>query len=342
MNARAICAKAAFAAWAYPLANLWIITMNRTDRLLAIVLELQGKGQRRAEDLAATFETSKRTIYRDMEALGQAGVPLVSVPGRGYTLMEGYFLPPINFTADEATTLLLGSAFVAGSFDAQYREAALAASRKIEGALPVGARLQVQELRQSLTLVGIGLHEQPDRAALLQQLRRAIIDRRSVQFTYYPKFGQDAVPEQTRTADPYHLMMLEGVWYLAAFCHLRQGMRNFRLDRLSELTVLERIFQRDQTLPSRRRLAHDEARITVRALFAPPIARWVREAGSFFQVAEDETPEGLLLTFRVRQESEITQWLLGWGRHVRVLEPPSLRQRLAEEIRAMLTNVGDD
>ena len=65
--------------------------MNRTDRLLAIVLELQGKGWQRAEDLAETFETSKRTIYRDMLALGEAGVPVVSIPGRGYSLVEGCF-----------------------------------------------------------------------------------------------------------------------------------------------------------------------------------------------------------------------------------------------------------
>ena len=93
--------------------------MNRTDRLLAIVLELQGKGHQRAEDLAETFETSKRTIYRDMLALGEAGVPIVSIPGRGYSLMQGYFLPPLSFTTDEATMLLLGSDLMAHNFDAQ-------------------------------------------------------------------------------------------------------------------------------------------------------------------------------------------------------------------------------
>jgi len=81
--------------------------MNRTDRLLAIVLELQGKGRQRAEDLAATFETSKRTIYRDIQALGEAGVPLISVPGRGYSLMKGYFFTPIELyygRGDDAPT----------------------------------------------------------------------------------------------------------------------------------------------------------------------------------------------------------------------------------------------
>jgi predicted DNA-binding transcriptional regulator YafY len=114
--------------------------MNRTDRLLAIVLELQGRGRRRAEDLAATFETSKRTIYRDITALCEAGVPIVATPGLGYSLTPGYFLPPLSFTAPEATLLLLGAEVMAGSFDTLYRRVAEAAGRKIEAVLPAQAR----------------------------------------------------------------------------------------------------------------------------------------------------------------------------------------------------------
>src|SRR5215203_2043033 len=109
--------------------------MNRTDRLLAIVLELQARGKQRAEDLAATFEVGKRTIYRDIQALCEAGVPVISTPGQGYALLEGYFLPPLRFTPDEALILLLGSDLMAQSFDAEYRVAAESASRKIAGAL---------------------------------------------------------------------------------------------------------------------------------------------------------------------------------------------------------------
>ena len=107
--------------------------MNRTDRLLAIVLELQRKGRQRAEDLAETFETSKRTIYRDLQALGEAGVPLLAIPGQGYSLMEGYFLPPLSFSTVEATMLLMGADFIAQHFDAQYRQAAVTATAKIDG-----------------------------------------------------------------------------------------------------------------------------------------------------------------------------------------------------------------
>jgi predicted DNA-binding transcriptional regulator YafY len=135
--------------------------MNRTDRLLALILELQSSGTRRAEDLARIFETSKRTIYRDMQALCEAGVPVVAVTGQGYSLEEGYFLPPIQFTADEATMLLLGADVMRQSFDAESGAAAIDAARKITGVLPeklryAGNILITIELRQcKIRLTGL-------------------------------------------------------------------------------------------------------------------------------------------------------------------------------------------
>src|SRR6476660_5991887 len=127
--------------------------MNRTDRLFAIVLEIQGKRWRRAEDLAGAFESSKRTIYRDMLALGEAGVPVVSIPGRGYSLVEGYFLPPVSLSADEATILLLGADVMTQSFDAHYQSVAQSASRKILGVLPDAQRQTVDSLRERIQFV---------------------------------------------------------------------------------------------------------------------------------------------------------------------------------------------
>src|SRR3954466_7431 len=74
---------------------------------MGILLELQARGELRAEDLAGTVEGSVRTIYRDVEALCETGVPVVATPGKGYRLLEGYFLPPLTFTADEAALLAL-------------------------------------------------------------------------------------------------------------------------------------------------------------------------------------------------------------------------------------------
>ncbi len=221
--------------------------MNRTDRLLAIVLELQGKVHQRAEDLATTFETSKRTIYRDMLALGEAGVPIVSIPGRGYSLMQGYFLPPLSFTTDEATMLLLGSDLMAQNFDAQYRQAAQSASRKIEGVLPDKLRDEVHSLQSSIRFVAASPEtpEAEHRILVLQQLRRAILQHSIVRFTYHTRHAQGGQSEQnTREADPYGLIHFPIGWHLVAYCHLRQGIRNFRLDRIDNLELLSKTFQR--------------------------------------------------------------------------------------------------
>jgi predicted DNA-binding transcriptional regulator YafY len=311
--------------------------MNRTDRLLAIVLELQGKGEQRAEDLAATFETSKRTIYRDIQALSEAGVPLVAVPGRGYSLVEGYFLPPLSFSVDEATMLLLGSDVMAESFDAQYRDAAQAAYRKIAGVLPEHLRAEVQYLRESIRFVVPKLVHAPEVSATLQTLRRAILDRTTVRFHYHTRSrpeDQAAPPGGTRDADPYGLSHVGNTWYLVAHDHTRHEVRTFRLDRMEGLRVLEKTFARPKGFTLERRNPGGEGQITVRVLFAPEVARWVREAPSFFTVALEDTAEGLLMTLRVRQEREVAGWLLGWGRNVRILEPASLRQRVLEEARA--------
>ena len=317
--------------------------MNRTDRLLAIVLELQGKGRQRAEDLATTFETSKRTIYRDVLALGEAGVPIVSVPGQGYSLMKGYFLPPLSFSTDEATMLLLGSDLMAQNFDAQYRAAAQSASRKIEGVLPDTLRNEVHYLQNSIVFVArpSDTPESQHRILLLQQLRRAIIQRSTVRFCYHTRHAREGKGEQTtREADPYGLIHFPGGWHMVAYCHLRHDIRNFRLDRIDELELLPRTFQRPAGYVMRPdpKREYSERSITARVLFDTEIARWVQEARSYYITHEEETPDGLLVTLQVRQESEILHWLLSWGQHARILEPESLRLRLLEEAEGMLRN----
>jgi predicted DNA-binding transcriptional regulator YafY len=329
--------------------------MNRTDRLLAIILELQGKGRQRAEDLAETFETSKRTIYRDIQALGEAGVPVVSIPGQGYSLMKGYFLPPLSFTTDEATMLLLGSDLMAQSFDAQYRAAALAASRKIEGVLPEKLRDEVRYLQDSIRFVTTGVIEQPAETEKLLQLRRAILQRSTIRFRYFTRHPSSTAEAEgsihhqtspapiapapsTREADPYGLVHFLNAWHVIAYCHLRQGIRNFRLDRIDDLVLLPKTFQRPADFKMEKPQSDQQRRMLVRALFDKEVARWVRESRSYYVTSEEETPDGLLVTLKPRQESEVLQWLLSWGSHVRVLEPETLRQRIAEEAQGMLRN----
>lgn len=317
--------------------------MNRTDRLLAIVLELQGKGRQRAEDLAATFETSKRTIYRDMQALGQAGVPLVSLPGRGYGLIDGYFLPPVSFTTAEATMLLLGSDAMAQYFDAHYREAAVSASRKIAGVLPAKRRSEVQALRDSIHFVsGAGTLRDPAETRL-QLLRGALLDCLTVQFRYHARRSDPATAgagleggvAQRREVDPYRLAHVGGAWYVVGYDHSRRAQRTFRLDRIEDLAVTTQTFTAPPSESITRPTRDATAQQVVRVLFDAAVTRWVREAPSFFAVADEERPDGLLVTLQVRSDEDVLQWLLGWGRHAQVVEPDSLRQRLLAEAEAM-------
>src|SRR5260221_4657555 len=216
--------------------------MNRTDRLLAIVLEIQAKKQVRAEDLAATFEVSKRTIYRDILALAESGVPIVAQPGQGYSLVEGHSLPPLTFNTDEALMLLLGTDVMAQNFDAQYRSAAQTANHKIVAVLPEKLRREVEYLKSSIQFIVLN---GPAAPGTLRQLRQAIIQCRTVRFRYNARY-LDGKPNGTsiREADPYALVHIGGAWMLVAYCHLRHDKRHFRLDRMEDVVILNTVFTR--------------------------------------------------------------------------------------------------
>jgi predicted DNA-binding transcriptional regulator YafY len=296
--------------------------MNRTDRLLAIVLELQARGGARAEDLARSFEVSKRTIYRDITALCEARVPVVASPGTGYKLMEGYFLPPLSFTPDEAAMLVLGAHAVRFAVDATYRQASDAALRKLEAVLPPASRERVQELFQSMRI--LGGWTSPEDAGKMAALREAILERRVARLTYHSP--REPGPRE-RDVEPYNLAYYRNVWHLNAYCRLRQDMREFRLDRIDGLAVLDQHFQRDPNRSEARR-GRGRGALTVRVRFAEQMLRWVREERHWGLHGEE--PGGVLV-FAVDQAEDITPWLLRWGAAAEVIEPLSVRRAVADE-----------
>lgn len=319
--------------------------MNRTDRLLAIILELQRNGRQRAEDLAATFETSKRTIYRDIQALCESGVPVVAQAGVGYSLIEGYFLPPLSFSTDEATMLLLGGKLVADHFETQYGEVSQSAGRKIEAVLSEKLRAEVNFLRDSIAIVAPETLAGSASAKFLPTLRHAIIERKTIRFHYHTRYSMDrSTAKKTREADPYSLVHYGDAWYLNGFCHLRQALRQFRLDRMSDLELLDKSFTR----PADYKLEppeEDDRTVIVRALFDPDAAPWVRESRSYYITEMKDDPPGhpgcLVVTLKAHCETEVVSWLLGWGAKVEVLEPESLKHRLAGIAREIYEKYSD-
>ncbi len=301
--------------------------MKHTDRRLAIVLELEMKRWQRAADLAATFGVSTRTIYRDMDALEEAGLPIVAVPGKGYCLYEGYFLPPLTLTSDEAVLLLLGTDSVAEQLGVAYQAASRAVRAKVEAILPERLRGEVTTLKNSLRFVPVNAFDDPAEQQGLEVLRRTLAEQRAIRFRYAGPAGEhDAV---LHTVNPYGLMHVGGAWRLVGYHHERKSVRHFRLCSLEALEVLAETFERPQGYTPGE--AAEQRDVVVRVRFDAEVAHWVQEAPSAYITEMDKQDDGLLVTLKVQRETEVLPWLLSWGAHAHVLEPASLQRRLAQE-----------
>ncbi|MGH2602100.1 MAG: helix-turn-helix transcriptional regulator, partial [Dehalococcoidia bacterium] len=305
--------------------------MNRTDRLMGILLELQAHGERRAVDLARRFEVTVRTIYRDVEALSETGVPLVATPGRGYRLMEGYFLPPLAFTPDEAALLVLGGEFVQQHLDAEVQHAATDALHKLTAVLPLPQRLAVERWRREVRLPT----PRPDAAdRYLRPLRRAIRRHRVVRLRDHAFRRPD--PED-RDVEPVRLTLLSDTWHLAAYCRLRQAPRFFRLNRINHLALLPETFELSERHAMGLEHEQQDAGLPeVRVRFDRAIERWVRERQAPMLLREEYDALGPLLVYAHRNEQELLGWLLGWGAAFEVLSPDPFRRRVAQEFARML------
>ncbi|WP_090737640.1 YafY family protein [Paenibacillus sp. Mc5Re-14] len=311
--------------------------MNKTDRLLAILLELQSKDIIRAEDLAAIFETSVRTIYRDIQALSESGVPIVGAPGIGYSLMEGYFLPPVSFTVEEAVALLIGTDFVEQKFDTDYGMKAQTSRRKIEAILPESVRREVAQVRTTIRLLAVDKGTNHTEKAYLETLRIAVLAKQKVRFGYSKKMPEaDGNRQSVRVVAPYGLVLLHGSWVLIGQCELRQQLRHFRLSRMNDLIMLEDGYQLPIDFNLQDYKQSDDRHINVHIQVRSDIVDKVKEANHFYMESMEEREDGIHVFFRVRHLEELLSWILGWGADVVVLEPESLRERVRTEVEKML------
>ncbi len=311
--------------------------MNKTDRLLAIVLELQGRRMVKAEELAARFETSVRTIYRDMQALSEANVPIVGAPGQGYSLMEGYFLPPLSFTASEAVTLLLGAEFVQQQLEPNYGIHAESSRAKIGAVLPEQVQQEAEQVRATMRLFparesGGSKREREH----MELLRAAMLNRQKISFHYAKTSGPVEERDSTRVAAPYGLAHIRDKWMLLAACELRRDIRHFRLSRMSGLKLLPDRYELPPGFDLEAYRPRDDRHMEVLLLADTDVADRVRESDFYYIEAFEEQPEGLQVKLRIRRVEDILSWVLGWGASVKILEPESLRLRVCEEAEKLL------
>jgi len=311
--------------------------MQKTERLMAITLLLQARGRMTAERLAEITGVSTRTIYRDMDALSLAHVPVTMEygPGGGYFLPEGYRLDPTIFTSEEAVALMLGSS-VAGDYRLfESNDGLRRALFKLEAALPEEYRADVRAARERIVFDTTAWHARPTTTPRLETLRASVWNARRLDVLYPRSDGQGTA---WRRVEPYGLACKAGTWYLVGYCHMRRDFRTFRVSRIADLSV------RDEAVKPRpdfdlhaywaeaRQRFEQQTKPLALTLRLSPRAR--SRAWDGYTIRQE--PDGAAVV-RVDTESveAAVAYALSLGATVIVLDPPAVRDAVATAAREL-------
>lgn len=217
--------------------------MNRIDRLFGILTLLQSRKYISADKIAERFDMSIRTVYRDIKALSEQGIPVSFEPNKGYFLIQGYFLPPVSFNMDEANALLLVETLVNGFADNSIRSHYSSALTKVKAVLKTGQKEKLENMNQHIKL------QLPDRLSFdyqyLSLIQNAISEKQMIELDY--KNAKEVVSK--RKVEPIGLIFYAFSWHLIAWCHFRNQYRDFNLTRIICLKNLETQFLKTEHMP---------------------------------------------------------------------------------------------
>ena len=209
---------------------------KRISRLTAIITQLQTKRILTAPSLASKFGVSVRTIYRDIRALEQAGVPVYTEEGKGYSLMEGYRVPPVMFTERQANALVLAEQLVLKNKDASLVKDYSEAIDKVKAVLRYNEKDKTA-LLSDRTRFDLNINRQRN-SSNLSDLQFALTNYILVNIEYTSETNQ----KTSRIIEPFALLSTDN-WLLIAWCRLRKEFRYFRLDRITKLALLSEKFE---------------------------------------------------------------------------------------------------
>lgn len=330
--------------------------MNRFDRVTSLLLLLQTKSVVTAQFLAEHFNVSERTIYRDIRTLENAGVPIGAEAGVGYFLEQGYRLPPVCFTFDEAASLLLGEKLLVSSLDADSLHDYTHALNKVKAVinnsdkdrlhafasdvevLPTGSHFPVDNVDiyqhdassgLSPTPPGTGQLQENEGDQWLRECRSALLHRQVIEIGYTAFSSQQ---QTTRKIEPIGLFYYSWHWHLIAWCRLREQYRDFRLDRILTFSPLNEQFSRHDRLSLKEYLQqdnHQDELLDVELMFTPEAARFVQEQRYMFGfVEEEQLPDGIRMRFLTHVPEYMARWLLQFTNGVKVIQGDTIKQAL--------------
>jgi predicted DNA-binding transcriptional regulator YafY len=303
--------------------------MNRLERITSILLLLQSRKKVTAQYLANHFETSVRTIYRDVRVLEEAGVPVGAEAGIGYFLLDGYSLPPVLFTKEEAAAMITGEKLLQQFGDASINTAFASAMHKVRAVLRSSDKDFVETLEESISVHRIksgDLNSKDFPNRFISSIQVALVNQQVVSLEYYAHHSEEIT---TRKIEPIGLSFLSGSWHLFAWCRLRKQVRDFRADRIKKLKLLDETYQKNKH-PKLDELAHlflnpkELQRIVIKVNNS-----FVKEASQMKYylgwVEETKYDTHTEMVFYYSPIEQFARWMLMWGEHIEIVEPKELK-----------------
>jgi len=275
-----------------------------------------------AEEIADRFGISPRTVYRDIKALEGSGVPIIGEAGIGYSVMEGYRLPPVMFSQEEASEQFT---------DNSIRQHFAAALFKIKAVLRSSDKEYVDNLTSNIEVMRSKVPNEDLAQQYLSSLQRAIAQKRVVSMEYYAQYKEETMQ---RSIEPIGLCYYGSAWHVIGWCRLRNDYRDFRLGRIRKMSLGDEIFDA-KAHPSIqeyiKQVTHRSELLEVTIRFNKTVARHIGEHKYFYGfVSQEDIEDYVQMKFVTSQLELFGRWLLMFTNAVTIIAPDSLRDTMTK------------
>lgn len=310
--------------------------MNRIDRLNAMLIQLQSKRIVKAQEIADRFEISLRTVYRDIRALEEAGVPIGAEAGVGYYLMDHYHLPPVMLTVDEASALLFGEKLIEKMSDQKIKDDFCSALYKIKAILKPSEKDYLEKLHNRIAVYNYSQWGEKFKQLYLNEIQQALVNKQVLEILYEAKYAEEPA---LRQVEPIGLCHYGTRWHLLAWCRLRSDYRDFRLDRIQSLRVSNEGFKGKQHLSIEEYMSSiipfsGDPNICIRV--RKERRKYLEESKYWYGfVSEEETGDEYRMHFANDELKGFAAWLLNTGCYATIESPEALREYLCQWVKGM-------
>ncbi|WBV58486.1 YafY family protein [Chryseobacterium sp. Chry.R1] len=307
--------------------------LKKLDRVTAILTQLQSKPLVRAQDLAEKFEVSIRTIYRDVKTLENAGIPIVGEAGSGYSLMDGYKLPPVMFTKEEVLSFItaekLMQKFSHESLGSHYRTA----MEKVRSVLRHSDKNLIQTVEKQVDVFNYHAQSTDSVKNVIPLILESIAEKMQLSIEYRSMDSKVS----NRIIEAVGLFFEFNYWYIMAFCTLRQDFRQFRVDRILQVSKTSIPFSKEYggINDYRKNSGNDVTKVKL-LVDKKIMGHLVNSKRYYGLIDETETDEGVVMTFETEWIKEgFPRWLITFADYAVVLEPETLKTKIGE----LITNI---